>query len=284
MGEYYSSHYLDSTFAKDLSSLITTWSQQGSQAIPRRIQSLGQRYFMAKALALEITGAQERWQVGDMAGWHAHLLKALGYGDVSSFDLPVEGNTAHVPVWGRINRYNKPWLVICETVFCLPDANLRDGMPSEDPLEIVPLLEQLQSRENRLIEGDWNRAIGKIFMEEEGPRWIMFLAGSRILRLDSHTYAQGRYLSFDLDDAFGRKEKSTFNHLAAFLSVETLCPDGESDEVLARQAWRSRATALPTVLRKKLQFAVREAIELLANEWVEDRKKQNLSYTRLRPP
>jgi hypothetical protein len=42
VGEYYSSHYLDSTFAKDLTSLVAEWNKQGSQAVPRRLQALAQ--------------------------------------------------------------------------------------------------------------------------------------------------------------------------------------------------------------------------------------------------
>ncbi|MDZ7697745.1 MAG: hypothetical protein U5R49_12760 [Deltaproteobacteria bacterium] len=282
VGEYYSSHYLDSTFAKDLNSLVSKWNKEGSQAVPHRLQALSQRYFRAKASALELNNPEERWQVDDMAGWHAHLIDALGYGSLTPLDLPVTGNTAFVPALGRVNRYGKPWLVICETVFCLPDANLKDGMPSEDPLEMIPRPDQLQSSENRLIDGDWNRAIGKVFVEEESPRWIIFLAGSRMLLLDRHTYAQGRYLSFDLDDAFGRREKATFNHLAAFLSSQTLCPDGESDQVL-HDRLEEQSHRFAHGVTEKLQFAVREAIELLANEWVEDRRRKQISYTRLRP-
>jgi hypothetical protein len=122
--------------------------------------------------------------------------------------------------------------VICETVFCLPDASLKEGVPSEDPLEMALLPEQLSEAGNTLCAGDWSYTIGRIFTEEDAPRWVLFLAGSQILLLDKHTYVQGRYLVFDLDEAYGRDERSTFEHLAAFLSAETLCPEGESDEVL----------------------------------------------------
>jgi len=282
VGEYYSSHYLDSTFAKDLKGLISKWKDEGSQSVPRKTQALSQRYFSAKSAALDFDKPEERWQAGDIAGWHAHLLEALGYSGYSSLDLPVSGNTVYVPAVGRVNRYNKPWLVICETCFCLPYASLKDGMPTEDPLDMVPLAVHLLDRDNPLVEGDWHRAIGKIFTEEDAPRWVMFLAGSQMLLLDQHTYAQGRYLAFDLDDAFGRKEKNTFNHIAAFLSEETLCPDGESDEVL-HDKLEEQSHRFAHGVTEKLQFAVREAIELLANEWVKDRRRRKLSYTKLQP-
>lgn len=281
VGEYYSSHYLDSTFAGDVRQLISKWREQGSQSLPRRLQQLSTRYFGAKVLAMGEDRAEKRRQLnGDLAGWHAHFVDTLGYSDCHRMDLPVEAGSSVVPILGRVNRYNKPWLVICETVFCLPDANLKDGMPSEDPLEMEPLQEELSNPENKLCAGDWSRLIGRIFTEEDAPRWVLFLAGSLVLMLDQHTYAQGRYLAFDLDDAFGRKEQLTFDHIAAFLGRETLCPEGESDEVL-HDRLEEQSHRFAHGVTDNLQAAVRKAIELLANEWVDDRRRRKLSFTRL---
>jgi hypothetical protein len=35
VGEYYSSHYLTSTFSKDVKALIAKWREQGADAVPR---------------------------------------------------------------------------------------------------------------------------------------------------------------------------------------------------------------------------------------------------------
>lgn len=283
VGEYYSSHYLDSKFSDNLKQLVSTWKELGAKAPPRSLQALSQRYFRAKAQALEEEKPERRWQVGDdVTGWHSHFLEALGYSGMQPICLQVEGNSACVPAVGRVNRYNKPWLVICETVFCLPDSSLKDGMPSEDPLELAPLKSQLGEMELRLCEGDWSRAIGRVFTEEEAPRWVLFLAGSQVLLLDKHTFAQGRYLAFDLDDAFGRGEKGSFEVMAAFLSAQTLCPEGESDEVL-HDRLEEQSHRFAHGVTENLQYAVREAIELLANEWVDDRRRRGLSFRQLRP-
>src|SRR5262249_33549713 len=144
-----------------------------------------------------------------------------------------DGKTSVVPVRGQVQRYNRPWLAVCEAVFCLPDSALKEGRPDEDPLEISPLKEQCDlETELPLCPGDWTRVLGRLFTDEDAPRWVMLLAGSRVLLLDRHTYAQGRYVAFDLDDAFGRKEKSCFDVLATFLAAETLCPGGEVVQVL----------------------------------------------------
>ena len=285
VGEYYSSHYLDSTFAKDVKELVAKWKDQGSQAVPRKLQNLSQYYFRAKTQALDEDNPVRRQLAGEeVRGWHAHLLQALGYTDLQPFNAPVEGGNSFVPVLGRVNRYNKPWLVICETHFLLPDGSLKEGMPSEDPLGTEPCKEQLQdAADNKLCEGDWSRCVGRVFTEEDGPRWLLLLGGSQVLLLDRNTYAQGRYLAFDLDDAFGRKEKDTFTHMAAFLAAETLCPGGESDEVLLDRL-EEQSHRFAHGVTENLQLAVREAIEMLVNEWARDRTEtQKRPLLRLRP-
>lgn len=283
VGEYYSSHYLTSTFSKDVKKLIGKWRRQGSNAAPRRIQQLSQLYFRAKTQALEEDVPEDRWQAGDdLAAWHAHLLENLDYTQRKPLDIAVEGAKTYVPAVARINRYNRPWLVICEAVFCLPSTSLKDGMASEDPLEMMPVNGQLVDMENPLCSGNWGRLIGRVFTEENAPRWVMFLAGSLVLLLDKHTYAQGRYLSFDFDDAFGRNVNGTFDHFAAFLSAQTLCPDGESDELI-HDKLEEQSHRFAHGVTENLQWAVREAIFELANEWVEDRRRRKLSFTRRMP-
>ncbi|MDM8516842.1 hypothetical protein QUF76_11635 [Desulfobacterales bacterium HSG16] len=287
VGEYYSSHYLSNTFANDVKKLIGEWRKVGSQSVPRRVQQLSQRYFRAKTEALEEPMAENRYGMNgennEISAWHVHLLYELGYVDCKHSDLPVEGNKTFVPTLAGIERYNRPWLVICETFFCLPPTSITDGMPSEDPLEMYPLNEQLSNPENQLCAGNWGRLIGRVFTEECAPRWVIFLAGSQILLLDKHTFAQGRYLAFDFDDAFGRNQKTTFEHVAAFISAQTLCPDGKtgggSDEII-HDKLEEQSHRFAHGVTENLQLAVRDAIENLANAWVDDRRQRKFSFTR----
>jgi hypothetical protein len=285
VGEYFSSHYLDSTFAKDVKELVGKWNEQGSQSVPKRLLALSQHYFKAKTQALDEELPQDRIECGDeIRSWHSHMLQAFGYQDLQPFDHPVEGAETFVPAIHRVNRYNRPWLVICETHFSLPDSSLKEGQPSEEPLGMEPETDQLQdSAAHTLCAGDWTRCIGRLFTDEDGPRWVLFLAGSQILLLDRNTFAQGRYLAFDIDDALGRKEKDTFNHIAAFLSAETLCPGGESNEVLLEKL-EEQSHKFAHGVTESLQGAVREVIELLINDWATDRRdNQKLPLQKLRP-
>ena len=276
VGEYYSSHYLDSTFAKDTRDLLKRWRDEGADAVPRRLQRLGREFFRAKERALEIDEPRRRLKTRHQAlkVWHGLFLDALGYTNLQREDFPVDGGARFVPVLGRLERFGQPWLVICETGFCLPDGSLPDGAPSENPFDLKPLRCQLIEAEQTLFSNDWQRACARILTTEDAPRWLLFLAGSRVCLLDRNTFAQGRYLAFDLDDAYGRRERETFEHFAAFLAAETLCAD--ASEVLHDKI-EEQSHRFAHGVTDELQMAVREAIELLANEWVEDRRRRNLA-------
>lgn len=281
IGEYYSSHYLDTTFAGDLREQVRAWREAGSAAPPRKLAALGPMYFRAKAEALEIGKPGERWRAGrELAGWHARLLDALGYTDRQPLDLPVEGGGSAVPILTRVHRYHRPWLVVAETPFCLPEASLKDGQPDENPLELPVLAAQLADATVSPCAGDWSRAIGRLLTEEDAPRWVLLLGGSRVLLIDRHTRAQGRWLAFDLDDAYGRAERATFEHLAAFLAADTLCPGGETDQVL-HDRLEAQSHRFAHGVTDSLQFAVRETIELLAREWIADRRRRQLAFSHL---
>jgi hypothetical protein len=283
VGEYYSSHYLDTSFSKDAQKFTQGWKEAGAAACPRQLQRLGQRYFKAKAEAVEEIDWSKRQNAGaDIQSWHSYLLQALGYGDLHQLDIPVGAGDVYVPTLGLLKRFGQPWLIICESAFCIPDGSLPDGIPSEDPLEMQLLPTKLPTNlaENihKLLPGDWGKAVGEIFKTEEPPRWLMLLAGSRVLLCDRKTYANGRWLAFDLDEAFGRGEKSSFEQIATFLSRETLAPDSESADLL-HDTLEEQSHKLAHGVTENLQVAVREAIELLANEWVSDRRLRHRRFT-----
>jgi hypothetical protein len=123
--------------------LQSSWREQGSRSAPRRLQSLSDGYFRAKSVAVEEELPAHRWHDSEeISSWHEALLDALGYTDRQRADIPVDANTLYVPVLSQVTRYNKPWLAIAETPFTLPDSSLKDGRPSEDPLELEPLFDQ----------------------------------------------------------------------------------------------------------------------------------------------
>ena len=283
VGEYYAAHYLEHQFVKDIVGPVKAWRELGSRGIPRRVQALGDGYFKAKAQALDYDRTEHRASADaaaapELVGWHDGLLRALGYAPTPE-SLILVAERAALPVLCRLSRYGKPWLVAAETPFCLPDAALPTDWNSEDPLEErVPPGSAPDGTRN--LEASWGEAVARLLREEDSPRWVMLLSGSLIHLFDRSTFAQGRWLRVDLDDAFGRKEAASFEAIAALLSAETLCPDGESTTVL-HDTLEGQSHKFTHGVSAKLQGAVRRAIEEVCNGWVDHRRARKLSYKTL---
>lgn len=278
VGDYYAAHYLadKNGFAKDIAEQVKQWKEQGSQSAPRKLAALGDAYFQAKTEALNYDEPVLRVRADNevINRWHSMLLEALGYTPVP-FELVLESEQKQLPVLHRLNRHNRPWLVVAEAPFCLGD-----GEVDEEPLEQDVLARSRHVEGLPTLEQSWEKAVALVLKQEDAPRWFMLLAGSRIYLFDGHTFAQGRYLWFDLDEAYGLRQAGTFEALAALLSQEALVPQGESDDVLHE---RLREGSLKSThgVSEKLQGAVREAIEAIANGWVDARRAHNQGYRQL---
>jgi hypothetical protein len=284
VGDYYAAHYLDSQFLKDVEPVLKAWRPLGSASPARRMASLSDAYFRAKSHALDYDHPQLRLKSDDpdLAGWHGQLLQALGY-TLNRQSLTLPSEKMQLPVMLRLNRHGHPWLVVAESPFCLPDASLPADWLPEDPLDqIVDPSSDTPEPGNDLKSfiGPWSEALPQIFRQEDAPRWLMLLSGSQIQLFDRHTWAQGRYLRFDLDDAFGRRESGAFEAMALLLGATTLAPDAESEEPL-HERLLGQSHRFTHGVSKALQGQVRLAITAIANAWVEDRRNRKLSYLKL---
>jgi len=278
VGDYYAAHYLadKNGFAKDIRDQAKAWKEQGSQSAPRRLAALGDSYFKAKTAALDFPEPQLRSRAGvkELDAWHPALLDALGYRP-EPFALELATEKKQLPALLRLNRHNRPWLVVLQAPFCLSGGDSEEE-PLEQPVQAPSrLVEELPT-----LQESWEKAIALLFKQEDAPRWAMLLAGARVYLFDAQTYAQGRYLWIDLEEAYGRRQAETFQAICALLSIEALSPQGESDEVLHE---RLREGSLKSThgVSEKLQGAVRDAIQAIANGWVEARRQSNLGYRQL---
>jgi hypothetical protein len=284
VGDYYAAHYLDSQFLKDVEPVLKAWRPLGSASPARRMASLSDAYFRAKSHALDYDHPQLRLKSDDpdLAGWHGQLLQALGY-TLNRQPLALPSEKMQLPVMLRLNRHGHPWLVVAESPFCLPDASLPADWLPEDPLDqtVDAAVEPTEPYNDlKPFIGPWSEALPQIFRQEDAPRWLMLLSGSQIQLFDRHTWAQGRYLRFDLDDAFGRRESAAFEAMALLLGATTLAPDAESEEPL-HERLLGQSHRFTHGVSKALQGQVRLAITAIANAWVEDRRNRKLSYLKL---
>lgn len=276
VGEYYAAHYLAEQFARDITDLIKAWKDQGSQAVPRRLQALADPYFKAKTRAVDFPDPHSRAlsDSPELDAWHTRLLTALGY-HCEPGVMELASEKRFLPVLLRLHRHDRPWLVILQAPFCLSR-----GDQQEDPLELTVAADTESSEGTPLIRADWEKAVALLFSQEDRPRWAMLLTGSRIYLFDAHTYTQGRYLYIDLDEAYSRRSAQTFRTIAALLAKETLAPESASDEVL-HERLREGSIRSTHGVSTKLQESVRQAIEKIANGWVDARRAKNQGYRRL---
>lgn len=284
VGDYYAAHYLDSQFLKDVEPVLKAWRPLGSASPARRMASLSDAYFRAKSHALDYDHPQLRLKSDDpdLASWHGQLLQALGY-TLNRQPLALPSEKMQLPVMLRLNRHSHPWLVVAETPFCLPDASLpADWLPEDSLDQVVEVSDETSNPDTDLkpFIGPWSESLPQIFRQEDAPRWLMLLSGSQIQLFDRHTWAQGRYLRFDLDDAFGRRESAAFEAMALLLGATTLAPDAESEEPL-HERLLGQSHRFTHGVSKALQGQVRLAITAIANAWVEDRRNRKLSYLKL---
>lgn len=284
VGDYYAAHYLDSQFLKDVEPFLKAWRPLGSASPARRMASLSDAYFRAKSHALDYDHPQLRLKSDDpdLAGWHGQLLQALGY-TLNRQPLALPSEKMQLPVMLRLNRHGHPWMVVVESPFCLPDASLpADWLPEDSLDQTVDASNETPEADNELkpFIGPWSEALPQIFRQEDAPRWLMLLSGCQIQLFDRHTWAQGRYLRFDLDDAFGRRESAAFEAMALLLGATTLAPDAESEEPL-HERLLGQSHRFTHGVSKALQGQVRLAITAIANAWVEDRRNRKLSYLKL---
>lgn len=300
VGEYFSAHYLAGKdgFNKDIGEHVKRWKEQGSQSTPRKLQALGEAFFAAKSEALDYpepalrSKAAQQGNTKELHRWHTQLLHALGY-QQEPVAINLDTEQKHLPALLRLHRHSQPWLVIVEAPFCL-----NSGDYIEEALEeFVEAGFSINGIENKSTSNkstqdaateqslpplhcEWEKAIALLFKQEDRPRWAILLAGSKIYLFDAHTYAQGRYIYVDLDAAFSSKDKSAFDAIAALLSHECLAPKTESDEVL-HEKLREGSLKQTHAVSESLQGAVREAIELIANGWIEQRRAQSRGYKQL---
>lgn len=263
--EFYPHHYLDEVLAGDLDGIRAAWREAGSAAPPTRLAGLGAKYRRLRALAEE-EGPGSRLDDG-VAAFHAELLEALGYSrEPSTHAVAVsDGADLAVPVLAarRLPGTETAHLLVCGDGIALPPSDADRAARLEDDPFRLPVRLAAGSESQDLT---WSNAFDAIFAAEIRPRFVLYLAGAHLILLESHKWAQGRFLRVDLDLAYGRKDTTAFFIAAALCSGETLLPEGEQ---LLHDRLEENAHKHAFGVTKDLKNGIIHAVELLGNCWAE---------------
>ncbi|MBM9592366.1 hypothetical protein JWG41_18120 [Leptospira sp. 201903075] len=272
IGEYYSPYYLDAAFDEDSKKYLV--GIEGQASVVKALAGIGEKYFQAKEELFYKRGSREA-----QIQFQNAIKQALGYSDVVPTVYKFADSKKAYLLSGLLERKGESWLAVLEPNQFYLFSHAEEG---KDPLEDFQTSKTLPEEEAR--EGyirheskSLSKLVGEIFAEEGSPRFVLVLGGGVLYLFDKHVYAEGRYLLFDLEEAYGRKEESTFRQMATLLSRERLA----SEDNFIHDNLEDNSHKYAFGVTEKLQFAVREAIVLLANEWVEARKTAKLSYTKV---
>lgn len=264
--EYYTNHYLASIFPQDAEKTISEWRSRAKETETRTpwalLRECSRQYYSIHDRYLRSRGNGQTFPlVRDLA---EQYLTALGYQTAAPLTVGVdEGLSA--PVYLELKKPNGApllWVMLAHTVdrgddllkgFCFQVADLENDNGRNNVMTTEISNEELATK--------------ILFPMTEPPRWILFAGLTQIVLIDRNKWNEKRYLQFDLEEIFGRREDSTFQAMAILLHKESLCPE-DGNPLLDQLDENSQRHS--SGVSEDLKYALREAIELLGNEVLYD--------------
>ncbi len=268
--EYYTNHYFSSIFEENASATISAWrtSAKESEAIKtpwamlrenaKQFYPIHDRYMRSR---FDLQTLQNITVLADK------YLEALGYPEANPENIPVD-DVLTVPVYLEMNRSNGAPLL---WVILGANADLDMG-----------ILESKAIFTDKITNGEATSAVYAdmlvdmtneelatkiLFGMNEPPRFLIFIGMNQIALIDRNKWNEKRYLQFELEDIFSRREETTLQAMAVLLHKDSLCP-AEGNALLDELDSNSQKHAAG--VSQDLKYALRESIELLGNEVLYD--------------
>ena len=293
-GEFFSNHYLDAVIGGDLGDLRKAWDEaegKGEPSARSTLKGAASRFFKTRATASEATGDRATAAIEHL---NDVVLHALGF-DPNRNDLELTRNTTDkltIPTAATAETGTGLWLVALDAGLAdSADDLFDDGPPSSDPAAhdrpaAGRLLHEGQRHGDKKHITTAADAVSELFAVDEPPRFVLVLGGRIVLLAERAKWAEGRYLAVDLDAALERndaKAKGELETIAALFSADALLPGGTDGDgaqsALDELVDKSHKHAVG--VSKALREGIRDSIEILANEVIEQRraKKQGVFKT-----
>jgi hypothetical protein len=266
--EFYTHHYLSAILENDLKDLFKRWEAEKTASDVRppyeQLKSLAREYFRLKEQQLKTRLLEEKHQAE--AEFIARLLGALGYTVNSATRQLDDGGL--LPIAGEVAKQSgapELWII----------HGFNPNSDDLDPLESTisdchygfqTSEENDDKKDKRLSDCVFEEIISRqVFGLAEPPRWVILCNLDQILLLDRSKWNQKRFLRFDLNEIFGRREHSTFKAVAALLHRESVCPE---DGLSLLDSLDENSHKHAFAVSEDLKYALRQSIELLGNEAV----------------
>lgn len=253
--EFYSQHYLDEILEKDLKPLFDQWKEQGAQSPVARLRTAAgaNGYFRARERFLNERKTSERASL--FIELVQPLLAALGY-ELAPQNLALaEGDLPVLAVYRDANH--QPLLVIAAAI-----ADVEDDDSS--PLQL-PAPAANEQGKGKYAHSDWEETLSKrLFADDHPPRWVLLLHHEEWLLIERSKWGRKALLRFNLPELFGPRDDKQFRAMAALLSSQSVLPVEGGVALLDSLDDSSHKHAFE--VSTDLKYALRECIELIANE------------------
>jgi len=259
--EYYTNHYFASIFEENARDTIGAWNAQAKEYKQRTpwalLRDSSQQFYGIHERSLRVKGNKEIYpMIRDMAD---RYLESLGYPPAAPVSLEIAENV-HAPVYLEVKKHNGApllWVLLAQNEE--RDANIMEGFSFQaadlnddngDDVGVTTLTNE-------------DLATRILFAMNEPPRWLIFISLNQLALIDRNKWNEKRYLQFDLEEIFSRRENTTFQAMTVLLHKESLCPD-DGAPLLDKLDENSHCHA--SGVSQDLKYALRESIELLGNE------------------
>ena len=268
--EYYTNHYFSSIFeenaaetisawrtvAKDNEEIKTPWSMLRDNA--KQYYPIHDRYTRTRF------DLQTLWNIQALANAY---LASLGYPEAKPETVLVEDNL-EAPVYLEITKSNgAPLLWVLLGASSESDIGIMESKAVF--IDKASVGEPTSTVYADMLSGITNEELATkiLFSMNEPPRFLLFIGMNQIALIDRNKWNEKRYLQFELEDIFSRREETTLQAMAVLLHKESLCPD-EGTALLDELDSNSQKHAAG--VSQDLKYALRECIELLGNEVLYD--------------
>jgi len=257
VGDFFSPHYVAELLERDLAAEDAE-ALAVSTSTQKALTALGRDLF--RRLAEARLGGAARALYDEAHTLQIAVAEALGYAYQPEAFLEV-GDGYAVSALHVVERNEVPYLAVLEGRFHAEDEALVD-VPWRGKLPTEAREAGLKSPLDTTTLGD---VLGGAFALESPPRWIVLLAGAEVILAERARWGRGQYLRFDLAVILGRKDPGALRVTASLLGRAALSPDRGT---LLHDRLEESSHKHAQGVSAELKYAAREAVELLANEWV----------------
>lgn len=277
--EYYTNHYLSSIFEENASDTISKWRAEAKDnenvRTPwARLRDAARQYYPIHDRFLRSKfDTQTLANIRTLADIY---LQALGYPEAEPEWIDID-DSIKVPVYLELKKTNGApalWVLLAtseDKEAAILDKNCFSVQGiGEEGLNSV-------SKEYLTDIPNEDLVTKILFGQAEPPRFIILIGMNQIALIDRNKWNEKRYLQFELEEIFSRREESTLQSMAVLLHRNSLCPE-EGTALLDELDANSQKHAAG--VSQDLKYALRECIELLGNEVLYDmavRQGRNLN-------